>query len=550
VGWTIFAAVLAGIVLLPIGTIVVLSLSAQQNIWPHLLQTVLPRAIVDTSTLMAGVGGLSLLLGTGTAWLVTMYRFPGRALLDRLLVLPLAMPTYIVAYCYVELLDYAGPVQQMLRALFGWHSARDYWFPEIRTLGGCVLVLSAVLYPYVYLSARASFAQQSVCVLEVARTLGQTPLGAFRSVAVPLARPALAAGVALVLMECLNDLGAAQYLGVQTLTVSIYTTWLERSSLAGAAQIALVALLLVGALLLSERAARGGARVHHTTGRYRSIPFSDLNGWRAFLVAAACSIPVLAGFILPLSVLLAQASSYLSEALMIGFWRAVRNSVSVAGIAALTTVAVGLALVYARRLTQNALVRFVVPVASLGYALPGTVLALGLLLPLAALDNAADSVLRSWFGLSSGLLLSGSLFVIVLAYTVRFLAISLGSLEAGFEKLSPNLDAVARTLGETAFSSLLRVHVPLLVPALGAAALLVFVDGMKELPATLLLRPFNFETLATHAYSYAALEQFERAALGALTIVLIGLVPVLLLHQAVAGGRAGSLLADSAWKRR
>ena len=549
-GWTIFAAVLAGIVLLPIGTIIVLSLSSQQNIWPHLLHTVLPRAIADTATLMAGVGALSLLLGTGAAWLVTMYRFPGRALLDRLLVLPLAMPTYIVAYCYVELLDYAGPVQQMLRALFGWHSARDYWFPEIRTLGGCVLVLSAVLYPYVYLSARASFAQQSVCVLEVARTLGQTPLGAFRSVAVPLARPALAAGVALVLMECLNDLGAAQYLGVQTLTVSIYTTWLQRSSLAGAAQIALVALLLVGALLLGERVARGGARVHHTTGRYRSIPFSDLKGWRAFLVSAACSVPVIAGFILPLSVLLAQASTYLSEALMIGFWRAVRNSVSVAGTAAITTVAVGLALVYARRLTANALVRFVVPVASLGYALPGTVLALGLLLPLAALDNAADSLLRSSFGLSSGLLLSGSLFVIVLAYTVRFLAISLGSLEAGFEKLSPNLDAVARTLGETAFSSLLRVHVPLLVPALGAAALLVFVDGMKELPATLLLRPFNFETLATHAYSYAALEQFERASLGALTIVLIGLVPVLLLHQAVAGGRAGSLLADSAWKRR
>lgn len=550
VGWTIFAAVLAGIVLLPIGTIIVLSLSSQQNIWPHLLHTVLPRAIADTSTLMAGVGALSLLLGTGAAWLVTMYRFPGRALLDRLLVLPLAMPTYIVAYCYVELLDYTGPIQQMLRALFGWHSARDYWFPEIRTLGGCVLVLSAVLYPYVYLSARASFAQQSVCVLEVARTLGQTPLGAFRSVAVPLARPALAAGVALVLMECLNDLGAAQYLGVQTLTVSIYTTWLQRSSLAGAAQIALVALLLVGALLLGERVARGGARVHHTTGRYRSIPFSDLKGWRAFLVSAACSVPVIAGFILPLSVLLAQASTYLSEALMIGFWRAVRNSVSVAGTAAITTVAVGLALVYARRLTANALVRFVVPIASLGYALPGTVLALGLLLPLAALDNAADSLLRSSFGLSSGLLLSGSLFVIVLAYTVRFLAISLGSLEAGFEKLSPNLDAVARTLGETAFSSLLRVHVPLLVPALGAAALLVFVDGMKELPATLLLRPFNFETLATLAYSYAALEQFERASLGALTIVLIGLVPVLLLHQAVAGGRAGSLLADTAWKRR
>jgi iron(III) transport system permease protein len=541
--WTVLAGLLAGIILLPIGTIVVLALSSEQNVWPHLLATVLPRALADTLILMAGVGALAGVLGTAAAWLVTMYRFPGRGLLDRLLVLPLAMPTYIVAYCYVELLDYSGPVQQALRALFGWQSARDYWFPEIRTLGGCVLVLASVLYPYVYLSARASFAQQSVCVLEVARTLGQTPFGAFQSVALPLARPALAAGVALALMECLNDLGAAQYLGVQTLTVSIYTTWLQRSNLAGAAQIALVALLLVLALLLSERVARGGARVHHTTGRYRAIPFSDLQGWRAYIVAAACAMPVIVGFILPLLVLLAQASTYLSEALMLGFWRAVRNSVTVAGAAAVSTVCAGLALVYARRLTANALVRAVVPIAGLGYALPGTVLALGLLLPLAAFDNAADSVLRSALGISSGLLLSGSLFIIVLAYTVRFLAIALGTLEAGFEKLSPNLDAVARTLGETALSSLRRVHVPLLIPALGAAALLVFVDGMKELPATLLLRPFNFETLATHAYSYAALEQFERAALGALTIVLIGLVPVLLLHQAVAGGRAGASLA-------
>jgi iron(III) transport system permease protein len=547
--WTLFAAALAGIILLPLGTIVVLALGAEQNVWPHLLQTVLPRALADTLILMGGVGILSLSLGTAAAWLVTMYRFPGRGLLDRLLVLPLAMPTYIVAYCYVELLDYSGPVQQILRALFGWQSARDYWFPDVRTLAGCVLVLSSVLYPYVYLTARASFAQQSVCVLEVARTLGQTPIGAFRSVALPLARPALAAGVALTLMECINDLGAAQYLGVQTLTVSIYTTWLQHSNLAGAAQIALVTLLLVLALLVSERAARGGARVHHTTGRYRSIPFSDLAGWRAYLVAAGCSVPVIVGFILPLLVLLAQASTYLSEALMLGFWRAARNSIGVAGAAAISTVCVGLALVYARRLTGHALVRAVVPIASLGYALPGTVLALGLLLPLAAFDNAADQVLRSSLGISSGLLLSGSLFVVVLAYTVRFLAVALGSLEAGFEKLSPNLDAVARTLGETALSSLRRVHMPLLVPALGAAALLVFVDAMKELPATLLLRPFNFETLATLAYSYAALEQFERAALGALTIVLIGLIPVLLLHQAVAGGRAGATAAEGGWER-
>jgi iron(III) transport system permease protein len=539
-GWTLFVAALAALMALPLATVVVLSLSAQESVWPHLIRTVLPGALADTGLLLAGVATLTLLFGTGTAWLVTMYRFPGRGLLDRLLVLPLAMPTYIVAYCYVELLDFSGPVQRTLRVLFGWRTVKDYWFPDVRTLTGAILVLSAVLYPYVYLSARASFVQQSICVLEVARTLGRTSAGAFWSVALPLARPALAAGVALALMECLNDLGAVQYLGVSTLTVSIYATWLQRSSLAGAAQIALVALLFVLALLIAERAARGKSQFHHTTGRYRSIPFSDLEGWRGYAAAAACCLPVIAGFVAPFVVLLVQASAHMSDALASGFWRAIRNSVGIAALAAGTTVALGLGLAYARRLAPTAFVRSVVQAAGLGYAMPGTVLALGLIIPLAALDNHVDAALRSHFGISSGLLLSGSLFVIVLAYTIRFLAVSLGALEAGLERLSPNLDAVARTLGETALSALWRVHMPLLVPALGAAGLLVFVDGMKELPATLLLRPFNFETLATHVYSYAALEQFESAALGALTIVAIGLVPVLLLHQAVAGGRAGS----------
>ena len=538
-GWTVFAAVLAGIMALPLATIVLLSLDPAESVWPHLMRTVLPAALIDTGLLLAGVGTLTLLFGTGTAWLTTMYRFPGRGLIDRLLVLPLAVPTYIVAYTYVELLDFSGPVQRALRALFGWHTVKDYWFPEVRSLPGAVLVLSAVLYPYVYLSARASFVQQSICVLEVARTLGRTSAGTFWAVALPLARPALAAGVALTLMECLNDLGAVQYLGVSTLTVSIYVTWLQRSSLAGAAQIALVTLLLVLALLVAERAARGKSQFHHTTGRYRSIPFSDLEGWRGYAAAACCALPVLLGFVAPLAVLLVQGLAHASDALAAGFWRATLNSVGVAAVAAVSTVLIGLALAYARRLVPNVFVRSVVRAAGLGYAMPGTVLALGLLIPLAALDNSVDAALRAYVGISSGLLLSGSLFVIVLAYTIRFLAVSLGALEAGLERLSPNLDAVARTLGETALSALRRVHMPLLVPALSAAALLVFVDAMKELPATLLLRPFNFETLATHVYSYAALEQFEQAALGALTIVAIGMVPVLLLHQAVAGGRAG-----------
>jgi iron(III) transport system permease protein len=539
-GATLFAVAVAGIMALPLATIVVLSLDVRESVWPHLVRTVLPGALADTGLLLLGVGVLTLGIGTGTAWLTTMYRFPGRGVLDRLLVLPLAMPTYIIAYAWVELLDYTGPIQGALRAVFGWHTVKDYWFPEVRSLTGAVLILSAVLYPYVYLSAHASFVQQSVCVLEVARTLGRTSAGTFWSVALPLARPALAAGVALALMECLNDLGAVQYLGVSTLTVSIYVTWLQRSSLAGAAQIALVALLVVVVLLAAERAARGRSQFHHTTGRYRSIPFSDLEGWRGMLAATACALPVLLGFAAPFAVLLMQGLAHISDAYAAGFWRATRNSVGVATVAAVVTVLTGLGLAYARRLAPTVLVRTVVRAAGVGYAMPGTVLAVGLLVPLAALDNHVDAFLRATLGVSSGLLLSGSLLVVVLAYSIRFLAVSLGALEAGFERLSPNLDAVARTLGETAFSALRRVHMPLLLPALGAAALLVFVDGMKELPATLLLRPFNFETLATHVYSYAGLEQFEQAALGALTIVLIGLVPVLLLHQAVAGGRAGS----------
>lgn len=548
--WTVFVALMAAVMLLPVVTIVVLSLAPGVSIWPHLMRTVLPAALIDTVLLIAGVSVLVLAFGTGTAWLVTMCRFPGRGVIDRLLVLPLAVPTYIMAYCYVELLDFSGPVQRVLRALFGWHTVRDYWFPDIRSMGGAVLVLSAALYPYVYLSARASFVQQSVCVLEVARTLGQTSAGTFWRVALPLARPALAAGLALALMETLNDLGAVQYLGVNTLSASIYATWLQRSSLGGAAQLALVALLFVLALVAAERAARGHGRYHHTTGRYRSIPFTDLEGWRGYAAAAVCALPVLAGFVAPFAILILQAAAHVSDALEAGFWIAARNSVSVSLVAALATVALGLGMAYARRVAPNRFVRIAVRGAGLGYALPGTVLALGLLIPLADLDNAVDAWMRSWFGIHFGLLLSGSLFVVVLAYVIRFLAVSLSALEAGLDRLSPNLDAAARTLGETALSALWRVHMPLLVPALGAAALLVFVDAMKELPATILLRPFNFETLATHVYAYAGLEMFENATLGALTIVVIGLVPVLLLHQAVAGGRAGEGFGSSGWRRR
>ena len=538
--WLIAVLAILLVVALPAITTVWLALSPKENIWPHLMRTVLPHSLTQTLLLMLGTGVLTLLTGAGAAWLVTMYRFPGRGVIDRLLVIPLAMPTYIVAYCYVELLDYSGPVQTALRSALGASSSRDYWFPEIRSLPGAIFVLAAVLYPYVYLSARASFVQQSVCALEVARTLGRTPLQTLVAVALPLARPALAAGVALVLMECLNDLGAVQYLGVPTLSHSIYATWLQQSNLGGAAQIATVMLVLIAAMFAIERFARGSARVNNSAGSYRSIPFQDLIGWRGYAAALIGVLPFVIGFLLPFLQLSRHALTYAGRSLELGFVAAALNSLLLAGMTALVAVALALILAYAKRIASNAFTSTAMRVAGLGYAIPGTVLALGLLIPLAGLDNLVDQIMRTTFGISTGLLLSGTVFALVLAYTVRFLAVSLGSIESGLEQISPNLDAASRALGDSAMSTLRRVHLPLLLPALGAAALLVFVDAMKELPATLLLRPFNFETLATHVYSFAALEQFEEASLGALAIVLAGLIPVLLLHKAVAGGRAGA----------
>ena len=587
--WTVAVAAIMLVMALPIVTVVVLALTPEENIWPHLVANVLfgpppaiamflaglgcvglafyawrptalaatplgylsvaalvlalgsfPGSIGQTVLLMSGAGILTIVTGTVAAWLVTMYRFPSRAIVDRLLVIPLAMPTYIIAYAYVELLDYAGPLQTFVRDLFGFRSSRDYWFPEIRSIGGAVFIMASVLYPYVYLTARASFVQQSVCALEVARTLGRSPLGVFWAVALPLARPALVAGVALVLMECLNDIGAVEYLGVQTLTASVYSTWMQRSNLGGAAQIATVMLGFIVVLFAAERMARGSAQIHHTTGRYRSIPFHDLTGWKGYTAAAVCAAPFVAGFLVPVLVLIRLAWTASEDAAGSRFFEAASNSFFLSAVAAGVAVWLALTLGYAKRVAANGFTRPAVRIAGLGYAVPGTVLALGLLIPLAGIDNSIDAMMRSTFGVSTGLLFSGSIFALIIAYSIRFLAVGLGTIEAGLERISPNLDAASRALGETALSTLVRVHLPLLLPALGSAGLLVFVDAMKELPATLLLRPFNFDTLATHIYGLAALEQFEEAALGALTIVAVGLIPVLLLHRAVAGGRPGS----------
>jgi iron(III) transport system permease protein len=533
--WTVAVAVIAAIMLLPVLGVAALALGGSGDLWPHLFATVLPAAIQRTLTLMLGVGLVTLIAGAGTAWLVTMFRFPARDVIVWLLLVPLAMPTYIVAYCYGDLFDFTGPLQTLVRFLTGAKHAKDYWFPAVKSLPGAVFVFSSVLYPYVYLSARASFLQQSAGPLEVARTLGHTLTGVFWRVALPMARPALVAGVSLVMMECLNDVGAVQYLGVPTLTATAYATWLQRSSLAGAAQISLVMLAFVLSLFLAERALRGDRGFHDKAGGARPSPEVVLSGWRGAAATTLCLLPVVTGFALPMLSLLRGALAGWHDVMNTAFLKAAATSLGVSLLAALVTGIFALLLAYARRVAPNGLTRPATRLASLGYAIPGTVLALGLMWPLSRFDNWFAGLTTATMGLSPGLLLSGTVFIVVLAYVIRFMSVSLGAIESGLTRISPNLDAAARTLGQTAIGALWSVHLPLLRPPFGAALLLVFVDCMKELPATLLLRPFNFETLATRVYGLAALDQFEDAALASLMIVLVGMAPLLLLNRAMTG---------------
>ena len=447
---------------------------------------------------------------------------------------PLAIPTYIVAYAAVDLLDYSGPVQSGLRFVFGFQNARDYWFPEIRTLGGAILVMSLVLYPYVYLTTRASFMLQSACALDVSRTLGAGPMRLFFTVALPLARPAIVVGATLAMMECLNDIGAVEFFGVKTLTFSVYDTWLNRSSLAGAAQISSVMLIVVLALLWLERRGRRHQRYHVTTRRYQGLPSYYLHSWRAALAISVCILPVFLGFVLPALILIRSVWLNWEDNFTPAFFDAGVNSLLLASAAALLTASIGTALAYLARIQQKGFVTAITRLASVGYAVPGTVLAVGILIPIARLDNMIAHAMRDWFGLATGLILISSGTAMLYAYCVRFMAMSYGSGETGLQRISTNLEAAARTLGRSAFRTLIEVDLPLIRPALISGALLVFVDVMKELPATILLRPFNFDTLATLVYGQASLEAFEKGSLAALAIVAVGIVPIILLSRTSA----------------
>lgn len=537
--WPATTVLMAAVILLPVATILYFVLVPDQGSFAHLVDTVLPVYVGNSLLLMLGVAIGTTVMGVSTAWLATLFDFPGRRLFEWAQLLPLAMPAYIIAYCYTGLLEYAGPVQSGLREAMDW-SRGDYWFPQVRSLGGAVAMLSLVLYPYVYLLARAAFLNQSVCMLEASRTLGCGGWRAFFRVALPLARPAIIAGLALVLMETLADFGTVEYFGVQTFTTGIFRTWFGLYDTAGAARLSAVLLLFVVTLLALERVSRAQAKYHYTTERVQPLQPARLPGWRAWAAFAVCALPVLLGFVVPALQLAALAADNGRQGLDADFARLMANSVGLALLAALVILVPALALALAQRNSRSRALHLLIRLCASGYAIPGTVVAIGVLIPLGAFDNAVDLWAEQTLGVRTGLLLSGSLFALVFAYTVRFLTAALNTLESGLQKIKPSVDEAARTLGCSEGQVLRRIYLPVVRGSVLTALLIVFVDVLKELPATLVLRPFNFNTLAVRTYELASDERLAEAALPALTIVACGLLPVVILSRAIRRSRPGA----------
>lgn len=542
---TAWVAVVTVLVATPIVVVVARIGADTGGLWSHLASTVLPRYVRNTLWLGLGVALITTVLGVGTAWLVTLCRFPGRRTLRWALLLPLAIPTYLGAYAYTDLLQFAGPVQTGLRDLFGW-TAQDYFFPNVRSLGGAIVILSLALYPYVFLAARTAFLEQSVCVLEVSRTLGLGPWASFFRVALPLARPSIIAGLALVCMETLAEFGAVEYCAVDTFATGIYRTFTlpDRHALTAAAQLSACLLLLVALLLAVEGAARRAARFHHTSVRYRELPSWRLGGVRGGLAAGACALPVLLGFVVPTALFAVKTWRVGDARARETFLEIGRNSLVLGAISAVLAVGLAMMVAFGGRLEPSAASRLMARVAGIGYAIPGAVIAIGLLIALASLDLHLVRVARSYFGLEIGLLLSGTAVALLYGYQSRFLAVSLHFLQASLTRVRPSVDDAARTLGAAPARMLARVHVPMLRGTLLAAGLLVFVDVIKELPATLILRPFGLDTLAVRVYRLASDERLDEASAGALAIILVGLVPMIVLSRMLDRSRPGVASAE------
>jgi iron(III) transport system permease protein len=529
---TLTLGVLLLVVLAPFASLVAAAAPGSPDLWTHLVRYVLPAAAIDTAVLLSGVGLVTIVIGTGLAWLVTAYDFPARRLLDGCLLLPLAVPTYIVAYAYLDVLHPVGPVQEALRWALGYDSPRDFRLPDIRSMAGCVLVLGFVLYPYVYLPTRALFAMQSASLIETGRTLGLTRTQTFFRIALPLARPAIAVGLSLALMEALNDIGAAEFMGVRTLTVSIYSTWVTRSDLPGAAQIALALLTLVLALVLFERWARRHQRYANDAQHPRPIVPARLTAAAGALACGVAAAPVAIGFGVPFAYLVHAAAERIGpNGVPPAILAALQTTLLYASAATALAVTAGLVIAYSVRRLSGRSSAAIVTLASIGYATPGTVVAIAILPTVAGIDRVLDGAVTVLAGRALGLLLIGSGVAVLYAYFVRFLAVTVGGAESALAKLPRSLDDAAATLGAVPRERMWHVHLPLIRRAMAASAVLMFVDCMKELPATLLLRPLGVETLATLLYGEAARGTYENGAIAALLIVCVGLAPVAVLSR-------------------
>ena len=530
-GWNYFTLSLALLFSLPFFSLIVTAGYAEENVWGHLISTVMPGYLKNTFWLMLGVGSGTLLLGVSSGWLISMTEFPGRRIMEWALLLPLAFPGYIIAMVYVELLEYSGPVQAQIRLWFGWHNFQDYWFPQITSVGGAVTMLSLVLYPYVYLLARIAFLQQPATLLEASRMLGKSSRNRFLHVSLPLARPAIVVGVSLAMMETLADFGTMQLFAVQTFTTGIYHTWFGAYNAPGAAQLSLSLLMFISVFVFLERYSRKQQRSHTKNSIHIPHPRYKLSGISSLSAFAFCLVPVVFGFALPAGLLIQWAAKSWREVMLERFFSDAGNSLILAVLTAFLAVLLGVLMAYGSRISKRRRIRWAVRTVSLGYTFPGPVVALGVLLPFAWFDRTIDAWMQESFGISSGYLLSGTLFILVFAYLVRFLALAYGTAESGFGRITSAMEDASRSLGKNTWQTLKRVHLPLLRGSMLTAGLLVFVDVMKELPATLMLQPFNFSTLATRAYGYATEELLREASLWCLTIVLVGLFPVIFLNR-------------------
>ncbi|MBD3609621.1 MAG: iron ABC transporter permease [Gammaproteobacteria bacterium] len=525
------------ILALPVLVIFSFIFTPSGEVWQHLADTVLADYVSNSLLLVFGVAIGTLLIGVSSAWVVTATSFPGRKLFEWALLLPMAIPAYIIAYTYTGMLDFAGPVQTALREWYGWGYG-DYWFPDIRSLWGAALMLTLVLYPYVYLLARAAFLEQSVCILDVGRSMGMGPWAVLFKIALPLARPAIITGLSLALMETLADFGTVQYFGVDTFTTGIFRTWLGLGDSAAAAQLSAMLLVFVFTLVIIERWSRRQAQ-YFSSRTFKPMPRIKLTGMRATFAFITCFLPLLFGFLLPAGQLLSWSIDTAGEMIDSSFFSLIINSLLLAGSAAIIALVIALFMTYGKRMRGNKAISTAVRISAMGYAVPGTVLAVGVMIPFAWLDNTLDSWMRDQFGYSTGLLLSGTIIALLFAYTVRFLSVSLQTVEAGLGKIRHSMDDAGRSLGYTPGQVLTYIHLPIMRSTLLTAVLMVFVDVLKELPATLMLRPFNFNTLAVRAYELAGDERLADASSAALAIVLVGIIPVIMLSRAIARAKPG-----------